>query len=298
MHKVFHKLHQDQAAIDPAFKRKLLHTLTTAETTMVKPKKHLTFKELFHQQQFLRSSGLAAVAIVLVSGFAVNAQQQSNQRQSFIEDNLAVPQQLDGVLAIDEIRAIAEKDKPAGASIVKVELENEHGTILYKVKFSDGSFRLYDAKTGSAFDASVNVEQDGSVPAGFVANVTLQQARDIAAGQRPGKTITKIELETEDGKVVYSVRFSDDGRVDVDATNGNVIRVKQGGSRTSESGSGSSNDGSDDNESDSGSSSSSNDDSDDSGDDSNDDGSQSDSDDDSEDDNSDSNSGSGSGHED
>ena len=88
---------------------------------------------------------------------------------------------------------------------------------------------------------STSVEKDESIPAGFVAGITVQQARDIAAGQRPGKTITKVQLETEEGKVVYSVRFSDNGRVDISATDGSVISVRQGESQSS-SGGGSSND--------------------------------------------------------
>ena len=241
MHKVFDKLHNDNANIDPKFKSTLLGTLKDMETTMATPKKHLSVKELFHQRQFMRASGVAVIAIVAVSGLAVNAQQQSNQRQSTIESNLEVPAQLDGVLAIEQMRTLAEKDKPAGASITKIELENEHGTVLYKVKFSDGSYRLYDAKTGLAFVDSTSVEKDESIPAGFVAGITVQQARDIAAGQRPGKTITKVQLETEEGKVVYSVRFSDNGRVDISATDGSVISVRQGESQSS-SGGGSSND--------------------------------------------------------
>ena len=138
-----------------------------------------------------------------------------------------MPQNLDGVLAIEEMTVLAQNDAPVGATISKVEIENEHGVVLYKVKFSDGSYRLYDAKTGLPYvDTSAGVETDESVPAGFVAGITLQQARDTAAAQRPGKTITKIELETENGVVVYSVRFSDDGRVDVNATDGSVVRVR------------------------------------------------------------------------
>jgi uncharacterized membrane protein YkoI len=40
----------------------------------------------------------------------------------------------------------------------------------------------------------------------------------------PDKSITKIEVETEEGRTVYSVRFSDGSRVDVDALTGVVVR--------------------------------------------------------------------------
>ena len=77
----------------------------------------------------------------------------------------------------------------------------------------------------------------------------MQDARAKAQAERPGKTITKIELESEEGVIVYSVRFSDGGRVDVSAVDGTIKRVKD----ASTSNSGSSNNGdnkpSDDNKS-------------------------------------------------
>ncbi len=155
--------------------------------------------------------------------------------QAIIEDTVELPQNLEGVLGVEEMQTLALNDVPSGASIVNIEVENENGVVLYKVKFSDGSYRLYDAKTGLPYvDASAGVETNESVPVGFVAGITLQQARDTASTQRPGKTITKIELETENGVVVYSVRFSDDGRVDINATDGSVARVRNAESKISD----------------------------------------------------------------
>lgn len=229
-------LNDDKLVIDSKFKNKLKVKLFERENViMAKMPIQLNTKQLFNQRTF-RFAGVAALLLFSTTAiYAANSRSQSMERQSIIEDVVELPQNLDGLKTLDEMRTLAQKDAPEGASIIKVEVENEHGTVLYKVKFSDGSYRLYDAITGLSYvDSSSGLESDESVPAGFVAGITIQQARDIAASQRPGKVITKIELEVEEGKVVYSVRFSDNGRVDIDATNGDVVRVKSEESRDTE----------------------------------------------------------------
>ena len=231
----FSILKDDKLEINSKFKSKLKVKLFESENfIMAKMPIQLNLKQLFNQRTF-RFAGMAALLLFSTTAiYAANNRSQSLERQSIIEDIVELPQNLDGLKTLDEMRALAEKDAPVGASIVKVEVENEHGTVLYKVKFSDGSYRLYDALTGLAYmDTSSGLESDESVPAGFVAGITFQQARDIAASQRPGKIITKIELEVEEGKVVYSVRFSDNGRVDIDALNGDVTRVRDADSSDS-----------------------------------------------------------------
>lgn len=222
------KLHDDRLVIDKRFKENLKKQLFESEELTMAKVTQLNIKQLFNQKNFRFASAFAVVLMATTVFYALDNRSESLSRQNTIKSVVELPQNLSGVLGADEMRTLAEKDAPAGATITQVEIENEHGAVLYKVKFSDGSFRLYDAVTGLPYvdTASGEVENDESVPAGFVAGITIQQARDTAAAQRPGKTITKIELETEEGKVVYSVRFSDDGRVDVDATNGSVVRVR------------------------------------------------------------------------
>lgn len=222
------RFEDDKLIIDSKFKARLKTKLFESEKTiMAKTPTELNIKQLMNQRTF-RVAGMA-VLILLASTvlYANNNRTQSLARQEVIKEAVELPQNLGNVLGLDEMRTLAEKDTPAGATIVKVEIENEHGVVLYKVKFSDGTYRLYDATTGLAYvEVSSGLETDESVPSGFVAGITVQQARDTASAQRPGKVITKIELEMEEGKVVYSVRFSDNGRVDIDASNGSVVRVR------------------------------------------------------------------------
>ena len=71
-------------------------------------------------------------------------------------------------------------------------------------------------------------EEQDEIPSGFVAKLTLAQARTIAQDQRPGKTIKKIEREVEEGVGVYSVRFTDSGKVDVNAVTGAIMKLEAG----------------------------------------------------------------------
>lgn len=70
------------------------------------------------------------------------------------------------------------------------------------------------------------VERDSDVPSTFVPTVSAEKAKELALIALPGKTIIKVQLDMEGGKVVWSVRFDGDRRVDIDATTGAVVRIK------------------------------------------------------------------------
>lgn len=251
MRRVYNKLEDNNLTISPRFKVQLSNTLMKMENNMARAKSSQSKPSMWRNQKSLQ--GLLVIALLFVgtaSAVAWQAKKDVSLHQSVIEDNLQLPANLDDVLSVAQIREKAVADQPTGASITQIELENEEGSVVYKVKFSDGSFRLYNARTGDRFVKNEVTELDSTVPAGFVAAITLQQARDIAVAQRPGQTVIKIELETEEGAVVYSVRFADGSRVDVNATNGTVVRVKTVDKSSSNSGSSdSSGDSSDDDDS-------------------------------------------------
>jgi uncharacterized membrane protein YkoI len=66
-------------------------------------------------------------------------------------------------------------------------------------------------------------DDDGQVPAAPDGSISLDQAKAIALNVFPDKTIQKVELEMEHGVLVYSVRFTDDSRVDVRASDGVIV---------------------------------------------------------------------------
>ncbi len=232
---------------------------------------------------------LIAVVVLSVVGFGAwrvmttnkdkveDTQQASVSSQEKIE---TLPADLTGIKTIDEIKTIATDDT---ATVSGIELELEEGTLVYVVHFTDGSKTIFNAKTGSKLQLADNnndeIDDNKTLPVGFTAGVSIQQAIDIAKNEKPEATLRKVELEVEDGIVVYSVRFTDGSRVDVSAADGSIQRVKQATeSGNSSSGSGGSSSGSGSSGGSSGSHSS---------DDSNDDDSQSSSDDSSNDDSTD-----------
>ncbi|MBI4948086.1 PepSY domain-containing protein [Candidatus Berkelbacteria bacterium] len=228
---------------------------------------------------------VAVVVLALVGGSNLYANQQVEKAIQEEVEKSNISQSLNSLKTVDQIRTIAEASL-SGATIISISLENEDAGYVYKVKLSDGRVLFYNATTGEAIldpssDEAEN-ENEEDIPAGFVASISLEQARSIASGRRPGQVIRKIELEVEDGVVVYSVKFVDGGRVEINATTGQVTRVENGDDDASDD---------NDEDSDSDESDSEDDDSDDSDDDNDGDSSGSDdSDDDSQD-----NSGSGSG---
>lgn len=141
-----------------------------------------------------------------------------------------LPTDLTDIKSIEEIKTLAVSDSTT-AAIVGVELEIEEGKPVYVVHFSDGSTQAFDAKSGAKLQISDNrnddIDDTKTLPAGFVAGISIQDAVNAAKAEQPNATVKKVELEIEDGIVVYSVRFKNGGRVDVNAADGSVVRVKQ-----------------------------------------------------------------------
>lgn len=227
-------VHDDRLVINPAFRRKLkIEILRIQEGSAIMAK---TNKKSANKLSFLKTlntvPGVAALAVLIVVG-SVTGVLASNHARKVSERSSALPSNLEGLVSMESVRATALAENPT-AQITGIELENEEGVLYYKVRFADGSFKLYDAKTGQLVVKPIDetAEKDESVPADFKPAVTLDQARTTAQAKRPGQTVVKIELEVEDGVVVYSVRFADGSRVDVNATDGSVVRVKTADSTT------------------------------------------------------------------
>lgn len=204
--------------------------------------------------------GLLALVLVGAGGlFVYNKNQDSKQVANIstdtrVETKDLLPADLTGLQPIATIQDKVTLGE--GVTILGIELESEGGKLFYKVKLSDNTFLWFDATTGDATtkpnDDADDDQDEASVPKDFSATITLVDARKTAQVLYPDKTIKKIKLESEEGVIVYSVRFTDGTRVDVSATDGSVtrnrVKTDNSGSNKSGSNSGSSNDSSDDND--------------------------------------------------
>lgn len=139
-----------------------------------------------------------------------------------------LPTDLSGLLTVDKIKDLALAEK-SGATIKQVELEMINNTLVYRVQLLDGTLLAFNAKDGTKVTLSgdeTSEKEEDDIPANAVISITFQKAVEIAQAKYPTKTIRKVEFEFEEGKVVYSVRFSDGSRVDVDATSGVINKAK------------------------------------------------------------------------
>ena len=69
------------------------------------------------------------------------------------------------------------------------------------------------------------------LPAGK-ATITVTQAEAAALAANPGTTVVKVELDNENGALVYSVELSNGLDVKVDAGNGEILHTEQAGNDT------------------------------------------------------------------
>ncbi len=199
------------------------------------------------QQQGIAHLALILVIVVLAvvgfAGYQVVSKDEStvSTREEVDKDTeelAEIPLDLEGVKTVDEIRELSLAELPEG-EIVSVELELEHGTLIYKVTFADGTVKMYDAKTGEVYvDDHEDGDDEGESEDELKENgeafnpnkkvgLTVANAIAIAREQFPGSRVEKVEVEVEDGVVVFSVRFTNDARVDVDSDTGEVVRTEQ-----------------------------------------------------------------------
>ena len=166
-----------------------------------------------------------AVAVLAGGGFTIaNAQGQAAlAKQAKITQDEA-------------INAALEK---VPGTVEEVELEDEKGTIVYEIELvsTDGTEHEVevDAQTGEVLkveaDDDENEEEDSQNQAKLAkqAKITEDEAINMALEKVPG-TVNEIELEVENGTVVYEIKvLSTDGteqEVKVDAQTGEVLKVE------------------------------------------------------------------------
>ena len=121
---------------------------------------------------------------------------------------------------------------------LKVELDTDDGRVIYEIEFDANGYEYdvdVDAVNGNVVDFDKDAIDDDddepkptSAPAGDY--IGTERAKQIAFN-RAGVSASqvknlKVELDTDDGRVIYEIEFDANGYeydVDVDAVNGNVV---------------------------------------------------------------------------
>lgn len=173
--------------------------------------------------------GVAVLAIVGLLGYKFYDATNKPAAVSNVSQlkNTSLPATLPELADLAQIKESALTNKP-GITVIHIELEStKDGELVYKAQLSDGTVVVYNARTGVKMNSTATSEKsDEALPASFSGGIGFAQAIVVARTVKPTGDIQKIELELEDGVVVYSVRFSDKARVDVNAETGEVVRSK------------------------------------------------------------------------
>jgi len=167
-------------------------------------------------------------------------------------DEVDAQQASQATITADEAKAIAVKHVSAQLSDVReVELENENGHLVYSVEIArDG--KLFEVEVDAINGTVMILEQDDDSYNGneetetnedadeqvnpqqaSQSTITAEEAKEIAVKHVGAQLsdVREVELESEGGKLIYSVEIVKDGKlveVEIDATNGNVIAVEHG----------------------------------------------------------------------
>lgn len=136
-----------------------------------------------------------------------------------------------GLLSMEEAKAIAVKS--VGGEVTKIELDHEKSGDVYEIELqSDGV--EYDleihAKTGKVlYTEKEDMDHDEHITSSSENFITQEAAVEIAMKQAKG-TVTEVELDDEDGRVIYEIEMKDgtyEYDFDIDATSGEVLKFKK-----------------------------------------------------------------------
>lgn len=168
-----------------------------------------------------------AVGIIAGGGYTfVNADIQDSESQAELAKQAKITEQEATKIALEKVPGTVDE----------VELENEDGLIVYEFEIvgEDGSEQdiEVDAKTGEIVKVEADDDENDDFSQADLAKqakITKDEASEKALEQVPG-TVTEVELDDENGLVVYDVEINaEDGTqqsVEVDAKTGKIVNVE------------------------------------------------------------------------
>lgn len=95
---------------------------------------------------------------------------------------------------------------------------------------SSGSLALAGQQSQQPqYDCSIKVPVPEPANLASLAKLTPEQAKAAAQAARPGFPVKQVELENENGCLIYDVEFADGWEIKIDAGNGKVLYQHQEG---------------------------------------------------------------------
>jgi hypothetical protein len=188
-------------------------------------------------------SGFAVVELLLILvllagitgvGYYVYSQRETTQRANTeevaqVEQAETLPEDLNEVIEVKEVIDAVEQENPEDP-IVDIDLESEDSTIMFIVKLKSGKSLYVDAKSAAIVRTKNGTPSNqASLPASLGSLISVAEAQKIALAKYPEGRIVKIELELDDGKWEYEVKFLSGIKVEVSAEDGTVTKIKNEG---------------------------------------------------------------------
>lgn len=137
-----------------------------------------------------------------------------------------------------------------GSTVDHTSLQDQNGTPVYDVDFTNGGGAMVNAETGAVIKTEAAGTDQGGGPHGdrggqdqaalaAKATVTKAQAEQTALSAAPGSTVDHSSLaQAPDGTIFWDVDFTNQGGVKVNAQTGAVIAVEAPGTDTHQGGPG------------------------------------------------------------
>lgn len=162
--------------------------------------------------------------------------QHDNKRRPEKQPKKAKFEQSNDLIGICKAVEIAQQQQIG--MLEEIELEIEKDTYYYeaKIRNNDQKSKLkIDAKTGEIIKTKAKSKNHPSKTMEQVRNeenalINFCQAVDIAVQEHPGNVV-EIELENDDGKLIYEITIYDDLTkisIDIDALTGDILVIEIG----------------------------------------------------------------------
>jgi uncharacterized membrane protein YkoI len=132
-----------------------------------------------------------------------------------------------------------------GNTIDHTSLQDQNGTPVYDVDFTNGGGVLVNGDTGAVITVEAAGQDQGGHGAGggfgghrggadqaalaAQAKVTQQQAEQAALAASPGNSVDHSILQDQNGTIVWDVDFTNGGGVEVNAQTGAIVKVEAAG---------------------------------------------------------------------
>jgi uncharacterized membrane protein YkoI len=142
---------------------------------------------------------------------------------------------LQPTISLERAQQIALADHD-GAVVREAGLEFEGEALVYEITLSGGIEVVIDASSGAVLmveqddDERPRRARDGegrSTPAAgaplLQPTISLEQAQRTALAANADAAVEEVELEFEDGRLVYEVELSNDVDVEIDAVTGEIL---------------------------------------------------------------------------